>query len=1116
MKFPHLLLATALTIAAGQLHAGNISIAPAADTYLEAYDSETKNFGSAPTLRADEWGGRKVLLRFPVDKIDAGKWIERATLRLFIKDVGFNEAGEFPELKTCISLADLVTPWTESGATHATADGAQPWKQGPGLSGTKYEDVGPLRPRDTGVYLPPRVIPLDAASARAGEWLELDVTDFIRERRRAGDREVSLLLRSSTLGRNYAFASREAPAATEHPQLAVEVSEKHGDFALDEVVIADWEPGREVAVARTSALQPGTTASSFAWSFKQKPAASKMTDAQLRSTASGVQFTPDVAGHYELTCRFGGAGIGEHSSSPTVRVLAVKAASHPRIYVTPETLPRLRQNMQSGARISKAYQDWVANGTRGIAEGKYHDMGAKDGCEDNALMYLLTGDKAYAEHASAYATHVLAKPMPEHFENVHSATFVGAAWVHAIAVYYDWCYDQLSPEQRKSASHWLKQAAAWSWERSPAPIAHNDGGARQLILASAAYALLGDDPEAGKYLLLSNENFERNLLPWLNDGGSGGRSGDGGSYEGLHGFFIVRYAWMAHTASGADLFSESPFFANRVKHLLFGWYPRPLVEKNNSFSMRAYYSPSGDHIRNGYVGDTQPYQSAAALVARYRDTPEGKALRKLGGEWPTRWMQYTLRWAVLSDWETAPTADFQELSYLDKGTNTLYSRSDWSDDATWVLFENSPLVSAHGALDSGTFEIFKGDLLAARTGNCDDGSVGAKHSLQYLHRTIAANSLLVDDPLEKWKGFLSGAEGIHDGGGQRTNWPLTTSPDEETYRPYRHVFQRGQITRSRQTQDFAYALADLAPAYTSAHFHSGKLNTAKVASYTRQLTHLRGIDAVLVFDRVSSTKPEYRKSWLLHSLGDLDVLDGKETKVDEGESRYTGATRAVIRYGWPKPQPSFGRCLSVTLLPENAVTTKIGGRVDLPEGQLEGFPGDESHCKHRHRHVKDFWVRGVNLPPGNPPEARWFGDPALAGFVPGTPDESGGRGKWRIEVSPPTPATDDVFFHVLLPKLGTGEDFAAVQRLDAGAHAGALLQEGNRNVAVFFARTEKQESVLSLKLPSGVRAKVIAADLRPGTYQVKSDGSAAKDLAVGEDGLLVLEDASGEVNVTTK
>ena len=43
-------------------------------------------------------------------------------------------------------------------------------------------------------------------------------------------------------------------------------------------------------------------------------------------------------------------------------------------------------------------------------------------------------------------------------------------------------------------------------------------------LGSAALALLGDDPEAEELYRLSHENFERNLLPWLNDGGVGGRS----------------------------------------------------------------------------------------------------------------------------------------------------------------------------------------------------------------------------------------------------------------------------------------------------------------------------------------------------------------------------------------------------------------------------------------------------------------------------------------------------------------------------------------------------------------------------------------------------------------
>jgi hypothetical protein len=69
----------------------------------------------------------------------------------------------------------------------------------------------------------------------------------------------------------------------------------------------------------------------------------------------------------------------------------------------------------------------------------------------------------------------------------------------------------------------------------------------------------------------------------------------------------------------------------------------------------------------GFVGDTQPYQSAAALCARFRDTSEAQGVRWLAGEWPTRWMQYTLKWAVLGEWDTLPMRQPQELAYLDEG-----------------------------------------------------------------------------------------------------------------------------------------------------------------------------------------------------------------------------------------------------------------------------------------------------------------------------------------------------------------------------------------------------------------------------------------------------------------
>jgi heparin/heparan-sulfate lyase len=415
----------------------------------------------------------------------------------------------------------------------------------------------------------------------------------------------------------------------------------------------------------------------------------------------------------------------------------------------------------------------------------------------------------------------------------------------------------------------------------------------------------------------------------------------------------------------------------------------------------------------GFVGDTQPYQSAAALCCRYSNTEAAQGLRWLAGEWPTGWMQYTLRWAMLGGFDRITAKEPRELAYLDLGCNTLYVRSDWTDDATWVLFENAPFVSAHGSLDSGTFEIFKGDLLAARTGNLDHANVGAPHAMNYLHRTIAGNCLLIHDPQERWRGFLGGASGSDDGGGQRTNFPLGSSPDAQTYVTYRELFQRGQITRSVLQSSFAYAYADLTPAYNNPRVHGGTLNRPKVSNISRQILYLRSLDSMLVFDRISSLRPEFKKTWLLHSLGELDVVDGAETRLDPGQFTYENASRAVIRYGWPKPEPSYGRCLSVTLLPERPQLIKIGGRLYLPASETEAFPGDQWHGKHRHRHIKDFWVAGTNYPPGNPPETRWFGQPGNPDYVPGTPDESGGRGKWRLEVSPPLPALHDNFFPAL-------------------------------------------------------------------------------------------------------
>src|SRR5512140_693795 len=101
---PLLVLANALLTCS--LPAVTLTNSPSADTYSEAYGSENKNFGSALLLRMDQWGGRQVFLRFPLEIVPSGQSVAEAKLRLYVTEIGFAEAGEFPELKTCVAVFD--------------------------------------------------------------------------------------------------------------------------------------------------------------------------------------------------------------------------------------------------------------------------------------------------------------------------------------------------------------------------------------------------------------------------------------------------------------------------------------------------------------------------------------------------------------------------------------------------------------------------------------------------------------------------------------------------------------------------------------------------------------------------------------------------------------------------------------------------------------------------------------------------------------------------------------------------------------------------------------------------------------------------------------------------
>jgi hypothetical protein len=265
-------------------------------------------------------------------------------------------------------------------------------------------------------------------------------------------------------------------------------------------------------------------------------------------------------------------------------------------------------------------------------------------------------------------------------------------------------------------------------------------------------------------------------------------------------------------------------------------------------------------------------------------------------------------------------------------------RSAWeSPNATLLWFKASSYPFVHDHRDQGSFQIYKKGWLAIDSGQYEETT----HRGNYTSRTVAHNSLLVYRPGETlnekkvdtiWYGYAND-------GGQRWVTPPKTAAD--LVKP---EYFLGGITKFESVPDvYDYVQADITRSYNSTYVTT-EGHDPKVSLVMRSIFFLRPDEYIVVFDRVVSTKPEYPKRWLLHSVYRPE-LDGKESfeglipysnkipgkptgerlRGDKrggiSESRDTNIS--IIR-GW-NFGPSEGRLVVRTLLPEKHITRVIGG-----------------------------------------------------------------------------------------------------------------------------------------------------------------------------------------------
>jgi heparin/heparan-sulfate lyase len=261
--------------------------------------------------------------------------------------------------------------------------------------------------------------------------------------------------------------------------------------------------------------------------------------------------------------------------------------------------------------------------------------------------------------------------------------------------------------------------------------------------------------------------------------------------------------------------------------------------------------------------------------------------------------------------------------------------------------------------------IYKKGFLALDSGTRPEPG---QHLTRYYCRTVAHNCVLIHMPGEElpryWGGPAPGEDPLpipNDGGQNRASG--------------------SKLVAFETHPQYTYVAGDATPCYSA----------RKCSLAMRQVVFVPP-DYFVILDRVTSTRPEYRKAWLLHTAQEPQV-DGPVFHAGQGE----------------------GRLFCRTLLPEKAELTKVGG----PDRQ--------------------FWSDGRNWP--LPAEWRTRDDEELLG-------------QWRVEVSPAEEGSDDVFLHLIqVGGRATLKEMSPSEVLREGHYTGVQFVAGDRDVRILFSTT---------------------------------------------------------------
>ncbi len=739
-----------------------------------------------------------------------------------------------------------------------------------------------------------------------------------------------------------------------------------------------------------------------------------------------------------ISCAVSAENKIEGGTAATGVTLPVPPAGHPRLYVTPDDIEDVKSRMQSAegrkilAKLEKAAlprtaAEEAAEKDRGFRY--YFKMrGLTSKVQLQALDYLVNGDKAVAREA---ITSMLDSLKNTNFGTKNDLSRASGVMLMVGGMVYDWCYDQFTPAERQAyIKEFVRIAGTMECHYPPKrtePIAgHSSEWMILRDMLSCGIAIYDEYPEMYNYVV---EMLFEDYFPVRNYVYKGQNYHQGTSY------ITVRFS--------NDLISQWIFRKMGVE----GIYDPGMQYVLYDFIYRrrpdGHVIPAGD-VNPGNRKKPNSYDLPAMLASAYYNDPY------LDYEYKTykpnlepHCLMFELLWRNF-DLQPKSPEDLPLTRYSGTPFGWMIARTGWGDDSVIAEMKvNEQFVGNHQHLDGGSFQLYYKGLLAIDSGSYQGsaGGYNSPHNKNYFKRTIAHNSLLIFDPEEKFACWNYGGsdktEYAANDGGQRMpgdRWDTCRSFKDllsESYtmgKALAHGFGPDP-----KVPEYSYLKGDLTKAYT-----------AKVKDVRRSFVFLNLKDAgdaavpaaLIVYDHIEASNPDFQKYWLLHSV--------EEPELAEDEFTVTRCNE----YG------DEGMLKNTVLLPETAKMEKVGGR------------------------GREFWV--FNQKTGETEGGTNYPNDATT-----RPDPTNERGEWRLEIKPAKGSAVDNFLNVMQVADAGNEDWNTAVRVDAEKVVGTAIADR----VVMFSRDAKTlgETFEFSVLNTSAEYKVLLTDLAEGRWKVYRD-----------------------------